>query len=104
MEVQLWAGNAGDFVLLAGADIAEFVVPEGEERPAFPIAPKRHPSNEKPAGEWNHAKVHVLNGVITVHINGLLQNVGTSSVRRGHIGLQSEGKEIQFRNIRFETH
>jgi hypothetical protein len=99
VEVQLRAGSAGDFVLLAGSDIAEFIVPEGEERPAFPVVQKRHPSNEKPVGEWNHAKVEVKDGVITVHINGLLQNIGTSQVREGRIGLQSEGKEIQFRNI-----
>jgi hypothetical protein len=99
VEVQLMAGRAGDFVLLAGSDIAEFTVPEGEERPAFPIVQKRNPSNEKPVGEWNHAKIEVENGVITVHINGLLQNIGTSRVREGRIGLQSEGKEIRFRNI-----
>jgi hypothetical protein len=100
VEVQLWTGRAGDFVLLAGSDIAEFTVPPGEERPDFPIVEKRNPSNERPVGEWNHARIIVENGVITVYINGLLQNIGTSQVREGRIGLQSEGEEIQFRNIR----
>ena len=100
VEVQLKAGNAGDFVLLAGSDLKEFVLPEGvTERPRFPIIPKREPSNEKPSGEWNKAKISVQDGVITVYINDVLQNVGTSTVMEGNIGLQSEGKEVQFRNI-----
>jgi hypothetical protein len=100
IEVQLKAGRAGDFVLLAGSDMQEFVLPEGvTERPKFPVIPKREPSNEKPVGEWNQAKIIVQDGVVTVYINDLLQNIGTSAVREGYIGLQSEGKEVQFRNI-----
>ena len=38
-------------------------------------------------------------GVITVYINGLYQNTGTNKVKEGHIGLQSEGKEVEFRNV-----
>ena len=100
IEVQLKAGNAGDFVLLAGSDLKEFVLPEGvTERPKFPVIPKRQPSSEKPVGEWNKAKITVQDGVITAYINDVLQNVGTSTVKEGYIGLQSESKEIQFRNI-----
>ena len=100
IEVQLKAGNAGDFVLLAGSDLKEFVLPEGvTERPKFPVIPKRQPSNEKPVGEWNKAKITVQDGVITAYINDVLQNVGTSTVKEGYIGLQSESKEVQFRNI-----
>ena len=38
-------------------------------------------------------------GVITVYINGVYQNTGTNKVKEGHIGLQSEGKEVEFRNV-----
>jgi hypothetical protein len=99
IEVQLMAGNAGDFVLLNGSDLIEFQQPEGEERPKFPIIKKREDSNEKTAGEWNKATITVDEGVITVYINDVLQNVGTNPVKEGHIGLQSEGKRIQFRNL-----
>jgi len=40
-----------------------------------------------------------MEGVISVYINDVLQNRATSKVKEGHIGLQSEGKEIQFRNV-----
>lgn len=102
IECQLQAGRAGDFILLGGSNLNEYVLPEGvTERPRFPVVDKQHPSNEKPAGEWNKMRVSVNEGVIEVHVNGLLQNRATSEVKEGHIGLQSEGKEIQFKNLNF---
>ena len=99
IEIQLRAGSAGDFVLLGGSDMIEYQAPEGRPRPAFPVIRKREDSNEKEAGEWNHAKIIVNEGVVTVYINDVLQNVGTNPVKEGHIGLQSEGKRIKFRNV-----
>ena len=98
IEAQLKAGNAGDFVLLGGSDMVEYVAPESG-RPNFPVIAKREPSNEKPVGEWNKAKIEANDGKITVYINGVLQNQGTNRVKEGHIGLQSEGGPIQFRNL-----
>jgi hypothetical protein len=101
IECQLQAGNAGDFVLLSGSDLAEFVTKEGETRPAFPIIKKRNVSSEMPVGEWNNAVIICDNGNVTIYINGILQNIGTKSMHKsGHIALQSEGKDIQFRNVR----
>lgn len=100
IECQLKAGKAGDFVLLAGSHMDEYQLPVGvTERPAFPVIEKQLPSNEKPVGEWNKARITVNNGVATVYINNELQNVGTSPVKEGYIGLQSEGHPIQFRNL-----
>ena len=98
IECQLKAGQAGDFVLLSGSDLDEYVAP-ASGRPAFPVIAKRETSNEKPAGEWNKVKIDVKNGKITIYINGVLQNEGTNKVKEGHIGLQSEGGPIQFRNL-----
>lgn len=100
IECQLCAGDAGDFVLLSGSDMEEFVVEEGQTRPAFPVVQKTHPSNEKPIGEWNKAEITCENGKVTVVINGTLQNTGTATLfKSGRIALQSEGKDIQFRNV-----
>ncbi|MCC8198581.1 MAG: DUF1080 domain-containing protein [Tannerellaceae bacterium] len=103
IECQLAAGNAGDFILLGGSGLEEFNLRPGEERPAFPVVKKTHDSSEKPAGEWNEANIFVRDGVITVYINGIYQNTGTNKVKTGHIGLQSEGKAIQFRNVTLTT-
>lgn len=100
IECQLKAGQAGDFVLLGGSDLNEYTLPEGvTERPAFPVIDKLEASSEKATGEWNKAKIVVLDGSITVYINDVLQNRATSNVMEGHIGLQSEGEAIQFKDI-----
>ena len=99
IECQLKAGLAGDFVLLGGSDLDEYVAP-AEGRPSFPVMNKRESSNEKPVGEWNKAKIEVRDGKITVYINGTLQNQGTNKVKEGYIGLQSEGGPIQFKNVK----
>ena len=99
IECQLAAGKAGDFVLLGGSDLAEFKTEPGKRRPAFPVVDKRNSSSEKAAGEWNSVDISVKDGVINVYVNGVHQNVGTNKVKSGHIGLQSEGKAVQFRNV-----
>lgn len=99
IECQLHAGDAGDFVLLGGSDLVEFHLRPGTPRPGFPVIKKAKSSSEKPAGEWNEANIYVKNGVITVFINGVYQNTGTNKVKEGHIGLQSEGKDVEFRTV-----
>ena len=94
IECQLKAGNAGDIVLLGNSYLDEI----SEETI---IKEKLHPSNEKPAGEWNHADIICRGDAISIYINGLLQNTAKGAIfTKGHICLQSEGGPIEFRNIR----
>ena len=99
IECQLKSGIAGDLVMLGGSDLEEYVAPSSG-RPAFPVISKRADSSEKPVGEWNRAQIEIKDGKIAVSVNGVLQNQATSRVKAGHIGLQSEGGRIEFRNIR----
>lgn len=99
IECQLKAGIAGDLVLLNGSNLAEYKLPAGQERPRFPVVKKLKDSSEKPASQWNEANIYCRDGIITVYINGVYQNKGTNPVKEGNIGLQSEGKNIQFRNV-----
>jgi len=50
IECQLKAGSAGDLVLLSGADLEEYILPEGvTERPKFPVIEKKsHPMKNLP--------------------------------------------------------
>jgi len=90
-ECQLAAGRAGDFVCMSGATMAE-----STQR----VISKFNDSNEKPVGEWNRIEITCRGNSIEVMVNGLLQNRGTgTSVSRGNICLQSEGKDIEFRNV-----
>ena len=97
IEVQLFAGNAGDFVMLGGSSIAN--LPPEEAAKNFPVQKKMNPSNEKPVGEWNTAEITCKGDSIIVYINGTLQNKAGGAPRSGYIGLQSEGGPIEFRNL-----
>jgi hypothetical protein len=94
VECQLMAGNAGDFVCMNGADMTE------RADKSTPIVRKMAASSEKPAGEWNIMEVVCSGNTIEVYVNGVLQNRGTNvNVNKGSICLQSEGKDIEFRNV-----
>jgi len=94
IECQLKAGNAGDFVCMNGADMMERT--DKSKASVKKIAA----SSEKPAGEWNTMEVVCNDNTIEVYVNGILQNKGTNvSVSKGSICLQSEGKDVEFRNV-----
>jgi hypothetical protein len=55
----------------------------------------------KPAGEWNHFEIRVQGDKITLSVNGAVVNELTGvALRRGYIGLEAEGYEIAFRNLK----
>jgi hypothetical protein len=57
-------------------------------------------SSEKAVGEWNTMEVTCKANTIEVYVNGILQNKATGiSDSKGYICLQSEGKDIEFRNV-----
>jgi hypothetical protein len=94
IECQLKAGNAGDFVCMNGADMNE------RTNKASMSVKKMAASSEKPTGEWNTMEVTCSGNTIEVVVNGVLQNKGTNvNVTQGSICLQSEGKDIEFRNV-----
>jgi hypothetical protein len=94
IECQLKAGNAGDFVCMNGSDMKE------KTDKSKIVVNKYAASSEKPAGEWNTMEVVCRGNEITVYVNGTLQNKGTGlNISKGSICLQSEGKEIEFRNV-----
>ena len=90
------AGNAGDFVCIGGSKVTL-----SDPQPGRGPLQKREASSEMPIGEWNSADITSENGTITIYINGVFQNKGTAETHKsGRIALQSEGKDIQFRNVR----
>jgi hypothetical protein len=94
VECQLKAGSAGDFVCMNGADMTEH-----PDKTKMSVT-KMDVSSEKPAGEWNTLEVVCKGNGIEVFVNGIFQNKGTNvNVSRGSVCLQSEGKEIEFKNV-----
>ncbi len=100
-QAQLKYENAGDFIVHGvgeSATLNDSIYVSAEA--VKPVVPKLHPSNEKPAGEWNSYDITCNGNTIEVRVNGLLQNVATNcSLTKGAIGLQAEGCKIQFRNL-----
>ncbi len=93
-ECQLQAGNAGDFICMNGSDMNERT--DKSKRNVKKMAA----SSEKPVGEWNTVEVVCRANTIEVRVNGVLQNRATGvSDSSGYICLQSEGKDVEFRNV-----
>jgi Domain of Unknown Function (DUF1080) len=94
VECQLKAGNAGDFVCMNKADMTE------RTDKSKPFVNKLAASSEKQTGEWNTMEVVCESNTIEVKVNGILQNKGTNvNLSSGSVCLQSEGKDIEFRNV-----
>jgi len=107
IEVQMMTENAGDFWCIE-EDIA---VPDMEKRRG-PKAEwgingdkKRRIINltdgsEKPVGEWNTMVVECVKNSIKVWVNNDLVNCGyNTTASKGHIALQAEGSEVEFRKV-----
>ena len=107
MEVQMQHTNAGDFWCI----VEDITVPDMEER----RGPKEEwgitegkarnikklvDEAEKPVGEWNNMVIECLGDEIKVWLNNTLVNHGYAcTAQKGHIALQAEGSEVEFRNI-----
>lgn len=94
IECQLKAGSAGDFVCMNGSDMNE------RKDKSNRMVKKIAESSEKAVGEWNTMEVTCKANTIEVVVNGVLQNKGTNlNISSGSICLQSEGKDVEFRNV-----
>jgi len=101
LECQLHAGNAGDFWVIGGIEIAEHA--KKGPRVSGRRTRKLKDSSEKPLGQWNAYDIICKDDWIVVMVNGVLQNLGTQcSDKSGKICLQSEGAKIEYRNIWIE--
>jgi hypothetical protein len=100
-EAQLMHEDAGDFWMLNHSTIKVDGKQIGPEQ--YANAKKMHPPNEKPLGQWNSYDIICDGKIITLFVNGLLQNKGSDvEPSSGQIALQSEGSPIEFRNIYIE--
>lgn len=107
IEVQMMHENAGDFWCIR-EDIAvdnmverrgpreDWGVTEGDNRRIVNLTD----GSENPLGEWNTMMIEALDDAIKVWVNGELVNAGyNATARQGHIALQAEGAEVEFRTV-----
>jgi hypothetical protein len=94
--VQAQAGSSGAY--LFGDNIVDGVLDR------FTGRDDTKPFNLKPAGEWNHYEIQVVGGDVTFKANGNVIGRATNiALRRRYIGLEAEGSEITFKNIRLQA-
>jgi hypothetical protein len=101
-EFQIQEGDCGDFWMTDSTTIVykgKTTTSERWHREA------KFTDAEKPNGEWNKVEVIVRNGKITHMLNGVLVNEGSDpSIKEGHIILQSEGAELDYRNVKITAY
>lgn len=97
MEAQLMHKRAADIVGMG----CSFNENKAEKGGPVSWAPRMSESNEKSVGDWNKYEILCKGDTMELTINGKVQNKATGmGVRKGYIGLQSEGVPIIFRNIK----
>ncbi len=95
VECQLQTDNSGDIWV-----IDEFPINVEKARTDGRHTTKVSASNEKPLGEWNQYEIIADGTRLTLKVNDLVQNEASEFQETpGSILLQSEGAEIEFRNI-----
>jgi hypothetical protein len=107
IEVQMESRNAGDFwCIVEDIRVPDMVKRRGpEEKWGIVEGKNRRIENltnnsEKPVGQWNRMIVECREGEITVWVNGDLVNHGYDcTAKSGHIALQAEGAEVEFRGV-----
>ena len=92
----------GDVFPIHGATM----IPDNPHKSARPGASGRsYPTEDrsKPAPEWNHYRIECRDGNITLAVNGKVVTSGKdASPRKGYICLESEGGQVEWRNLRIK--
>ena len=106
LEIQLANGDAGDIWLQEDVD-KKFPTIEVEKSRHDPKQSRRfirmggiEKKFDKPLGEWNQYEITCKGGAVTVSVNGILANEAKDcSLKKGRIGFQAEGIEVEFKEI-----
>ncbi|MGB5480950.1 MAG: DUF1080 domain-containing protein [Eudoraea sp.] len=107
IEVQMMHENAGDFWCIAEDIKTDNMIDRRGPKENWGIIEGKGrriknltDGSEKPLGEWNSMSIECLKNEIKVWVNGDLVNYGyNATVKSGHIAIQAEGSEVEFRKL-----
>lgn len=107
IEVQMMHENGGDFWCIVEDIVVpdmvsrrgpkeEWGITEGKKRRVLNLTD----GSENPLGEWNAMTIECVKDSIKVWVNDDLVNMGFNcTAKKGHIALQAEGSEVEFRKV-----
>jgi hypothetical protein len=107
-EAQLRENNAGFFIFSGDSTCAEAEQTNrpkkvGSRKNQFRVMKRQPEVQEKPIGTWNTYDIVCEGDTVTLTVNGTLANKATGCApAAGKIGLQSEGGQLEFRNVYLE--
>ena len=66
----------------------------------FTLQKEMKENRVKPAGQWNVYDIRCVGDTCTLAVNGMIVNTIKLSAERGYVGLESEGYQITFRDLK----
>jgi hypothetical protein len=98
IECQGWYQHQGDIMLHAGVGADGYPA----QKKTINV-PQMGPSNENPVGEWNTNQIICEGNTLGLSVNGRVMNTITGcNLSSGYIGIQSEGGDIEIRELTLE--
>ncbi len=98
VECQGQFQHQGDILLCGGASAAGHPA-TGKTL----VLPQNGPPNENPVGDWNTDEIVCRGGTVQLFVNGKKMNeIDGGNLTSGYIGIQSEGGEIEVRQVRLQ--
>jgi Icc-related predicted phosphoesterase len=74
----------------------------GGKKTSFNLMKEMTEDRIRPPGEWNAYDIDCRKNTCTLAVNGPIVNTLHTDVLKGYVGLESEGFQIEFRNIELE--
>lgn len=67
---------------------------------SFNLQKQMKQNRVKAAGKWNTYEIRCVGKTCTLAVNGMVVNTVKVGVTKGYVGLESEGYQIEFRNVK----
>jgi hypothetical protein len=75
---------------------------QGGKKVKFNYEKEMKENRVKPAGEWNAYDITCIKDACTLAVNGVVVNTLQTDVAKGYVGLESEGYQITFKNVKIQ--
>jgi len=84
----------------AGGGYIFGVTPVEGKPKSFNLRNEMKENRVKPAGQWNVYDIRCVGDNCTLEVNGMVVNTVKLSVMKGYVGLESEGYQITFKDLK----